>query len=113
MNPGTQIMTPPMRITRPLSSSCCRHLPQRQSFPGVGQHARSDTANDERPERAHEDQEHQRPQESNLLGHEDEGGDFRGDDDTVLTKNTPQGNPSPASAGSAPLPTPRADQEGI
>ena len=58
-----------------------RHLPQRQSFPGVSQDGRSDTADDERPERAHEDQEHQGPQESNLLGHEDEGGDFRGDDE--------------------------------
>ena len=58
-----------------------RHLPQRQTFPGVSQHTRSDTANDERPERAHEDQDQQRPQESHVFDHEDEGGDLCGDNE--------------------------------
>ena len=113
MNPGTQIMTPPMRITRPLSSSRVGTSPSANRSLVSASTPAPTRRTTNGPSALHEDQEHQRPQESICSATRTKAAISTATMSTALTKNTPQGNPSPASAGSAPLPTPRADQEGI
>ena len=72
-----------------------RHFPQCQTFPGASQYARSDTANHERTERAHKDQDQQRPQESHLFDDEDEGGDLCGDNEQQADEEHNAGYPLP------------------
>ena len=52
------------------------HLSACQPLPGVGEYAKADAPDDKGSERAHDDQDHQRPEEADLLGHDHERGDF-------------------------------------
>ena len=111
--PGTQIMTPPMRITRPLSSSRVGTSPSaNRSLVSASTPAptRRTTNGPSASTKIKSTNAHRNPICSATRT---KAAISAATMSTALTKNTPQGNPSPASAGSAPLPTPRADQEGI
>jgi hypothetical protein len=53
-----------------------RHLSSRQTVAGMRQDTETDAPNDERPERAHADQDREGPEEPDLLGNEHKGRDF-------------------------------------
>lgn len=56
-----------------------RHLSASQSLSRVRQHAQADAPDDKGPERAHEEEDRQRPEQADLLTHNYEGGDLGGE----------------------------------
>ena len=65
---------------KPIEQVSSGKLPACKPLLGTDQDPHPDMADDEGPERAHHDQEQQRPQEADLLGHHDERSDLSGDE---------------------------------
>jgi len=63
----------------PIEQLSGRYLPAGQSFASVGEQAKADAADDERPEGARDDQDPEGPKEADLISNGHEGGDFRSD----------------------------------